>query len=265
MTYDVNSSHFSPHIQAVPGAAGTLALYDSIAAGANRLRARIGKRGGWSLLRALRKQVRQLYITEKSNFELWLRDSLRRNSAWRKSVLADLGGERALQRWERRARLALSAEPAPPRTRPESQPRYTQTSRRAHTGPKTDDLGLFRLEPLTRRPAHRSERRASHRCPSSRAPLFPALKPIGLTPDLLRGFESCDGAAAGALPDIEPFDLWARLIAPIVNVSTFLTGIESDLIAAEYPAETLHIIQQNPESCGPFRGAVADHSKTHPG
>lgn len=61
-------------------------------------------------LTAMSIWIMRLYLkAAKYNYPIKLKADMRKNSEWRKRVLAELGGERALQRWEARLSKAVWA------------------------------------------------------------------------------------------------------------------------------------------------------------
>ena len=262
---DKTPKHSNPHIDALPGAVGTHALYAGIAGGINALLQLRGGRGVWKALGALKKHVRGLYKLERKNFEAWLRSRLQRDHRWRESVLEDLGGERALRRWERRAAQAqVNVQPAETRT-VTRRPRAGKNAHAVSSGYKTDEQGLFRLAVIQRlRPTVRRTRvyAGGLRCGGG---LFPLPGPIGVTPDELRGtYGVATGQAVIETRYIAPFDLWASLLSPVMNAFNYLMDIELDLVMGRTPSIGESTINTPRPSLRDKADAIADHSVTHP-
>ncbi|MGJ8563620.1 MAG: hypothetical protein ACSHXY_08705 [Alphaproteobacteria bacterium] len=143
------------------------------------------QRGAMSRLWDIRRMIVQLHRAEAFNFTTWLIRSMQSNRAWQTQIREDLGGEPALQRWERRREKML----APPSESVDIVNPQTvkEPEKRKASKPKKDRYGLFRLASLSRETV---------KAPSLRLPI-PSLprnagasllwpKPIGLTPDQLR-------------------------------------------------------------------------------
>lgn len=119
------------------------------------------------LSREKAKQVRLLEKSQWHNFKTGLKWAMLRRRAWRETVLADLGGEQALQKWE--ARTAKADERAAEiRSAPYVPPAYKRPKLASlrlgfldvplpqqPRQPKTDETGCFRLAPI---PAPRPKR-----------------------------------------------------------------------------------------------------------
>ena len=269
MTYDPNA-HSNPHINAVPGAVCNRPVLALMVAGINALLQNPGKRGGWKILRGLRKQLQALYRTERSNFELWLRHHLRRNRYWRARVLKDLGGERALRRWERRRARQSDVTLRPNHANTQSRPAQPSSIARAttstRTGVKTDNQGLFRLAIIkTRKAGSQIRSSASYSSGSRSAPLFPELRPIGLTPDDLREYSPAEGEGAeNAAMDVAPYDLWSQIMATLMEVHAHLIDVAGHMIDADVVAHRDRRAAQLIQPKIPAKDAIANHSVTHP-
>jgi len=100
---------------------------------------------------------RQLVAAKIHNWRMSVKWGMLRTSKMRSRVLEDLGGERALLKWElraleitRRAITPLPAKPEPSGNTRTNAKTDTSTGRKIRSV-KTDRLGLFRLAPLPRR------------------------------------------------------------------------------------------------------------------
>ncbi len=245
-------------------------VYAALAAGMNHLAASLHRRGAGKLLRALKKQLRGLYKTERQNFELWLRARLQRDAGWRQSVLEELGGERALRRWERRAAKINTDsnfetdEPARAGHGARSRSRRNTGLTPARSGIKTAAQGVFRLAVIKRgslsKHARFKDRNDRQGCGSS-CGVFPVPGPIGLTPDELRGQGSSliDGEP---LSHIAPFDLWAALLGPMMKAFHCIQDLELSIALGMphgvFAPSTAPRLETGPDDSRPL------YSVTHP-
>ena len=153
------------------------------------------ERGALSRLWEGRRLFADLFRAEVHNLSLWLTSAMQADRVWQAQVLEDLGGEAALQRWDKRYAKMMDAGEAEPKSEPKPEP-ATQTEPkpenltkppRARAKTCTDRHDMFRLAPLSKK---------TDRTQPSRSPMIFGIrdaaikmkrpKPIALTPDQLR-------------------------------------------------------------------------------
>ncbi len=256
---NLNTHHHIDDINAIPEAACTQSLYAAFAAGMSRARSMIGKRGAWRAAQALRRQLRQIYKTEKTNFELWLRRKLRVDASWRQRVLKDLGGHAALRRWYRRAANAAAGIHTPKNPRQTSRSR---SNRSPASGTKPANLGLYRLASIKSGTPTAHSRRYAGSSSSRYTPLYPTLKPIEITPDDLR---SGGGAAGCGSASIDPDTLWLSMITHIITLTTDVSGLEADILQVECMPALAIVPTSTSTETGPAPQGLAARVATAPG
>ncbi len=273
MTYDVNDTkhHRHPLINALPGAVGTHLVFATLSRGVNWLahnqhrRGNKHRRDAGKLLRALRQNLRVLFRLERHNFSLWLRRALAGSAAWRASVLCDLGGERALRRWERRNTHRhksgkLSARPGGGVSAPQ----------KGHAAPgrskiKTDASGFFRLAVIKRKSCEAAAGNSgfSSNTVTIRSGFsLPDFKPVGLTPDELRGQHDFAPVEPADIP-ADPHVVWDALQAPLMDVAAKLDALEAAIENPVRPCGDDDMPDDGKDLPGPD-DARANHKITHP-
>ena len=237
MKNDDEYHHDISHIDALPRAIPTGFMYAGLTAGLNGIAARAGESGMWKIAKQMRAQIKGLLNLERINLEKWLRLKLSRDARFRADVLGELGGERALRRWERRAGAGGWPEPAPSRRHQGTRAAARRT--RTVSGPKTDRSGMFRLAPITYSDNAARSRSSGSRPGATRLrPLCTDFRPIALRPHELRGYggEAMAGADDGHTDhntDITPNALWALMLEPVLAASDRLDAIEMAMTLAQ--------------------------------
>lgn len=157
------------------------------------------ERGALSRLWEARRLFADLFRAEVHNLSLRLISAMQADRVWQAQVLEDLGGEAALQRWDKRYAKMMDAGEAEPKSEPKPEPKPepdTQTEQklehqtkttRAPAKLRTDRHDMFRLAPLSKK----TERTQPSRSPMAFGIRDAAIKmkrpkPIALTPDQLR-------------------------------------------------------------------------------
>lgn len=156
------------------------------------------KRGARTRLLTIKRMLVRLHKAECANYAVWLRQALRADPLWQYRVHEDLGGLRALRRWDLRS--ARMMDPAPEVRANGKVAGHAPSLKRGQQKPcqpRGDRDGLFRLATLSRSDGSRPP---GITAPRVSVPLAMAVieqpRPVPLVPDDLR--HSCGVESAGS-------------------------------------------------------------------
>ena len=197
-------------------------------------------RQNWRHIAKARTMLRKLFKAERESFAAWALATLRRNAYWQDRVLGDLGGHHALRRWERRQRLSQVPKRPSVKVKRTRTPPARAKIRRA-SGCKTDRFGMFRLAVISTHKTAQKSRRTGYRYCGHRPSWNFDIKPIGITPDDLRG-DSRDNLGGGAsihqdpTAGTNPETLWLDICQQIVMWECEICGVETQVLCGEGPS-----------------------------